>query len=113
MSGAVAAVIGAVVVVSSVLVMAIAMAFGVAMWETWWLHPTWAWVAEPLGVPSISYWQLFALNLFVSVMWFVPAHSDYAKEPDKATRVGAQVARLAVAVLRPVTGYYIIRWALS
>lgn len=85
---------------------------GLAMWETWWLHPVWPLIAVPLGLPLIDYWQLFALNLFVSVLWIPPGIADYAKEDDTTKRNIGQIGRVFVAFIRPVMAYYVIRWAL-
>ena len=106
-------VLGAVVLVLGVLALAVGMALTLAMWETWWLHPMWAVIAVPAGLPQIDYWHLFAVNLFVSAMFFPPANQDYAKEEDKTTRTVSQVPRIAVAYARPVVAYFIIRWALG
>lgn len=106
-------VLGALVLVLGVLALAVGLAFSLALWETWWLHPLWAVVVAPLGFGLITFWHLFALNVFISVLFFAPAAMDYAKEEDKTTRTVSQVSRLFVAFVRPVTAYYVIRFVLG
>ena len=98
--------------VAALLAFALALVLGIAMWETWWLHPVWALVVVPLGIPAITFWQLFALNIFVSALWMSTPPGDYAKEADKTKENIGRVARLFVVLIRPVVAYYAIRWAL-
>ena len=100
------------VAVVALFVFAISLGLAVAVWETWWLHPTWVLVAVPLGIPAITFWQLFALNIFVSALWMSTPPADYAKESDKTKENIGRVARLFVVLARPVVAYYAIRWAL-
>lgn len=103
---------GVVVVIVGVLALGAVTGLMLAWWETWWLHPVWSMVMVPLGLPAIDFWHLFAVNLFVSVMFFSPAAQDYAKEPDQMTRRLGTWARLLIAFIRPALAYYVIRWAL-
>jgi len=109
LTGGVAAVAFAVV---ALFAFALGAGLAIAVWETWWLHPVWALVAVPIGVPMITFWQLFALNIFVSALWMSTPPGDYAKEADKTKENIGRVARLFVVLIRPVVAYYAIRWAL-
>lgn len=82
---------------------------GVPMWETYWLHPLWAVVMVPLGLPHIDYWHMFAFNLFLSVLFMSPRVP--AESTDKALNK-ALSSSLINSFLRPVLAYYVIGWAL-
>lgn len=106
-------VVGGIGLVAGIFALSIALGLLIAMWETWWLHPLWALVMVPLGLPAVSYWHLFAVNVFVSVLWMGVPAQDYAKDSDKTARTVGQVARLSVVITRPVLAFYVIRWALN
>lgn len=112
MAEAVAIVIGGGVIGLAVLALAVGLGLSLSLWETWWLYPLWSVVMMPLGLPAITFWQLFAINIFISTFFMAVPHGDYAKEPDSTKQTTAQLLRLLACYSRPVIAYYLIRWAL-
>lgn len=104
---------GGATVIAALFVFAMAMGFAIVLWECWWLAPLWSTVLVPLGVPAITFWQLVALDIFLSVLLIPTRAQDYAKVEDKSERTIAQLMTLAVAFAKPVMAYYLIRWALA
>lgn len=81
----------------------------IAMWRAWWLHPLWALLLVPLGVPAIGYWQFLALGMFMHswLAWKTGDTSDDEKDLSKRAAVAI------VVLLWPIITYYLVRWYLS
>lgn len=101
-----------VVAVLAMLAFALGVGLSIALWETWWLHPVSGLVLASVWLSAITFWQLFAINIFVSALWMPTPPGDYAKEADKTKEHIGRWARLFVVLVRPMVAYYAIRWAL-
>ena len=92
----------------------LALLFALAMWKAWWLHPLWALVIVPLGVPQISYWHLVALAAFVSAFTGSSINGyDHAKEQDDTKKLHAMIGVYLAAIIGPPFVYYLISWVMS
>lgn len=101
-------VFGVLFLVFVVAVTIIGLTIAIPMWETWWLYPLWSSVVAPLGMPTITWWQLLAVNVFVSALWMPHLPQNYKRKDGD----DFDWARVVNAFLRPVLAYYVIRWAL-
>lgn len=99
-------ILGAIVLVPAFLALAIL----VAVWRAWWLHPLWALVLVPLGVPQIGFWHFLALGMFLHswLAWKANTDNDNGKKKDWSQIV----ASFVVVLVWPVITFYIVRWYL-
>lgn len=104
-----AVVLGGAVVVIGVIGMIVAVTVAIPVWETWWLYPLWSSVVAPFGLPTITWWQLLAVNVFVSALLMPHLPTNYKRKKGE----DVDWARIVNAFLRPVLAYYVIRWALA
>jgi hypothetical protein len=104
------AAVGATTVIALVLflVAPAAMLFA-GMWFGWWLHPLWAPLLGPLGVPAIGFWQFVGLKWFLGAMSVSPRPTIKAEYREKYDSWSTFV----VVLVWPVIAYYAVRWALQ
>lgn len=105
--------VGGLVLLVAVVAGLLAIGVLATMWETWWLHPLWDIVMVPFGLPTISFWHFFALNIFLSVLLVPTPERDHAKEQDKQKQQMAAAGRVLLMFGRPVIAYYLVRWAVA
>ena len=82
------------------------------MWRVWWMHPLWALVMEPLGVPAISYWHLFALLILWGWVKQQNRPGDHVKDEYVKPRAYWWAAAWEIT-LTPVLAYYLVCWAMG
>lgn len=102
-------VLGAVALVPALLGLAVL----ISMWRAWWLHPLWALLMVPLGVPQISFWQFLALGMFLQGWLSWKTTGDQATTGKKKEWSEIVAGPLVTMFIWPVMTYYFVRWYLS
>lgn len=100
-------VLGGIVLIPAIFALAVL----ISMWRAWWLHPLWALVIVPLGVPQISYWHFLALGMFLHgwLAYKASGETEASQEKDWSKMAGSTL----IVVLWPVVTYYFVRWYMS
>ena len=107
---AVLIVLGVIALIPSIL----GLLFALAMWKAWWLHPLWAVVIVPLGLPQIGYWHLVALVSFMSALnGSALMGYDHAKEQDAKKKREAMIGVYLAAIVGPPFVYFFLGWVMS